>query len=205
MPSLAVIGDSVFSVAVAKALVSKGCDVPWLLLSQGIQTSLPVQQFRTHDELAAIMPGSADYFLLAFYSKRLPPSMVCAHWGRLWNLHASLLPTYRGVGNPLGKALSDGLNATGITVHLVAEQFDAGPVLGQLAMELPVGASVQDAPALYRSLIVPLGALLAHACLARIDTLSPLAQEQLRRKPMPGELFLHTRSGIHVRSWQKPY
>jgi phosphoribosylglycinamide formyltransferase-1 len=46
------------------------------------------------------------------------------------NVHPSLLPEFRGL-HAIRKALEAGVDETGVTVHLMAEEVDAGPVISQ--------------------------------------------------------------------------
>jgi len=46
------------------------------------------------------------------------------------NLHPSLLPEFRGL-NAVGRALEAGVERTGVTVHFMDEEVDAGPVISQ--------------------------------------------------------------------------
>lgn len=59
--------------------------------------------------------------LTAAFLERFPAVM---------NVHPSLLPEYRGLDAP-GRALAAGDKKTGVTVHLMVEEVDAGPVVAQ--------------------------------------------------------------------------
>jgi phosphoribosylglycinamide formyltransferase-1 len=50
--------------------------------------------------------------------------------GRVVNVHPSLLPAFPGA-RPLEQALAAGARETGVTVHLVDEGVDSGPILAQ--------------------------------------------------------------------------
>ncbi len=49
------------------------------------------------------------------------------------NVHPSLLPQFRGL-NAVRKALETGVEETGVTVHFMVEEVDAGPVISQEAV-----------------------------------------------------------------------
>lgn len=57
------------------------------------------------------------------------------------NLHPSLLPDLRGP-DPLFRLLERGQTRTGLTIHAVADSFDAGPILHQESREVATGASL---------------------------------------------------------------
>lgn len=64
------------------------------------------------------------------------------HWyGRMLNIHPSLLPAFPGL-DPHGQALSAGVKISGATVHFVIPETDAGPILMQGA----VAVSDDDTP-----------------------------------------------------------
>jgi Folate-dependent phosphoribosylglycinamide formyltransferase PurN len=66
----------------------------------------------------------------------LSPAFVRRFKGRILNIHPSLLPAYKGA-HAVRDAWADGAKVTGVTVHLVTEALDSGPVILQAA--LPVG------------------------------------------------------------------
>jgi phosphoribosylglycinamide formyltransferase-1 len=61
--------------------------------------------------------------------------------GRIVNVHPSLLPAFAGVG-AIKQALDYGVRVIGVTVHLVDEGVDSGPVLLQEAFELPYARDI---------------------------------------------------------------
>jgi phosphoribosylglycinamide formyltransferase-1 len=54
------------------------------------------------------------------------------------NLHPSLLPEFRGL-DAVGRALAAGVEKTGVTVHYMVEEVDAGPVILQEEVPVPPG------------------------------------------------------------------
>lgn len=67
---------------------------------------------------------------LAGFMRWLDPGTVDAYRGRIFNVHPSLLPAFRGL-NAVGQALAYGVAWTGVTVHLVDEGEDTGPIVAQ--------------------------------------------------------------------------
>jgi phosphoribosylglycinamide formyltransferase-1 len=65
---------------------------------------------------------------------RLFTAEFVQHWyGRMLNIHPSLLPAFPGL-NPHGQALRAGVKISGATVHFVIPETDAGPILMQGAV-----------------------------------------------------------------------
>lgn len=75
----------------------------------------------------------ADLVLLAGFMRLITPYMIEAFEGRMLNIHPSLLPAFRGL-NAQKQALDCGVKIAGCTVHLVTQDMDAGPILGQRAV-----------------------------------------------------------------------
>jgi phosphoribosylglycinamide formyltransferase-1 len=67
---------------------------------------------------------------LAGYMRILTGEVVRAFWGRMINVHPSLLPAFPGA-RAVRDALAWGVRVTGCTVHLVDEEVDHGPILAQ--------------------------------------------------------------------------
>jgi phosphoribosylglycinamide formyltransferase-1 len=63
------------------------------------------------------------------------PELVGAFGGRMVNVHPALLPAFPGT-SAVADALAWGVKVTGVTVHLVDEQVDHGPVVLQEAIEV---------------------------------------------------------------------
>jgi phosphoribosylglycinamide formyltransferase-1 len=75
-----------------------------------------------HDEV--------DIVCLAGFMRILSPSIVKAFEGRMLNVHPSLLPAFPGA-HAIRDALAWGAKVTGVTVHLVDEEVDHGPIVLQ--------------------------------------------------------------------------
>jgi phosphoribosylglycinamide formyltransferase-1 len=81
--------------------------------------------------------------VLAGYMAILTPGFVRRHAERLVNVHPSLLPAFPGIG-AIRQALDHGVKVFGVTVHLVDEGVDTGPILLQRAVELPHARTVEE-------------------------------------------------------------
>jgi formyltetrahydrofolate-dependent phosphoribosylglycinamide formyltransferase len=85
--------------------------------------------------LEALREHKVDLLVLAGYLKLVPPAVVAAYRGRIINTHPSLLPAFGGQGMYGERVhvavLASGARETGVTIHLVDEVYDRGPVLAQ--------------------------------------------------------------------------
>lgn len=85
--------------------------------------------------LDALGRHGADFIALAGYLRRIPPEVVAAFRHRILNVHPALLPAFGGpgyYGRRVHQAvLEHGAKWTGATVHLVDEEYDAGPIVLQ--------------------------------------------------------------------------
>ncbi len=79
--------------------------------------------------------GRVDAVVLAGYMRILPPETVEAFRGKILNIHPSLLPAFKG-RDAIRRAWSSGTKFTGVTVHIVTEKVDAGPILTQRVVPL---------------------------------------------------------------------
>ena len=85
--------------------------------------------------LGLLRDASIDVVCLAGYMRILTPPLVRAFWGRMVNVHPSLLPAFPGA-HAVRDALAWGVRVTGCTVHFVDEEVDHGPILAQEAVEI---------------------------------------------------------------------
>ena len=74
-----------------------------------------------------------ELVVLAGYMQLLTKPFLDRFPGRIVNVHPSLLPEFPG-STPVDDALAAGVRETGVTVHLVDEGVDTGPVLRQEAL-----------------------------------------------------------------------
>ncbi len=85
-------------------------------------------------ELQAAL-GDAQLVVLAGYLKLVPKAVVSRFKGRMINIHPALLPDFGGpgmYGHHVHEAvLASGAKESGVTVHLVDEEFDRGEIIAQ--------------------------------------------------------------------------
>ena len=80
--------------------------------------------------IRAIDGAEADLVVLAGYMRLLSPEFVQHYYGRLVNIHPSLLPAFPGL-DAQKQALESGVPQSGCTVHFVDEGCDSGPIIAQ--------------------------------------------------------------------------
>lgn len=80
----------------------------------------------------------AELVVLAGYMHLLTPPFLDRFPGRIVNVHPSLLPSFPGA-HAVDDALAHGVKVTGVTVHLVDEGLDSGPILLQEAVRVEDG------------------------------------------------------------------
>ena len=86
----------------------------------------------------ALVSWHAEWVIMAGWMRIVTPTLLNAFDDRVINIHPSLLPAFRGV-NAVEQALEAGVKITGCTVHIVREEVDDGPILGQAAVEVLPG------------------------------------------------------------------
>src|SRR5687768_14790953 len=91
-----------------------------------------LQPLRLKDEsfLAAICDMDLDLAVVAAYGRILSDTLLALPRLGMINVHASLLPEYRGAA-PVHRAVIDGRPETGVTIMRVVRELDAGPMLAK--------------------------------------------------------------------------
>jgi phosphoribosylglycinamide formyltransferase-1 len=84
-----------------------------------------------------------DLVVLAGYMHLLTRPFLARFPGRIVNVHPSLLPAFPGA-HPIEDALAAGVETTGVTVHLVDEGIDTGPVLRQEPVPVEPRATLEE-------------------------------------------------------------
>ena len=144
----------------------------------GLPVRCPVN-FRDDADRYAFAALHADVAVVAASCLILPQAILDAPRCGCLNIHASLLPRWRGAA-PIQRAILAGDAATGVTIMQMERGLDTGPML--LAAETPVDA--KTAGELIDELAA-MGAVLIVDALARLDTLVPETQ------PAEGVTYAH--------------
>jgi methionyl-tRNA formyltransferase len=100
---------------------------------------IPVYQpehFRTIEDHPPLTEGSWDLFVVVAYNHILPAWLLGLPTHGAVNLHPSLLPRWRGA-SPIRSVILNDERITGVTVMLLDDKMDHGPILAQEVVELP--------------------------------------------------------------------
>jgi len=131
--------DNLARERVAKVVLvaSNRAESPALL--RAATASIDTASFNPNDDgsglLALLQKFRIDLVVLAGYLKRIPPMVIGEYAGRIINIHPALLPAFGGEGMYGARVheavIASGATETGVTVHLVDDEYDRGPILAQ--------------------------------------------------------------------------
>ena len=139
-----------------------------------VEQGLPVfqpEKLRDEEFLAQIKNLEADIFVVVAF-RMMPKVLFSMPRLGTFNLHASLLPDYRGAA-PINYALINGETKTGVTTFFINEKIDEGNILLQAETEI---LSEDNAGTLHDKLML-IGAKLV------VKTLDDLAENKVSEKP----------------------
>jgi methionyl-tRNA formyltransferase len=105
-------------------------------LEAGIEVRQPVT-LRDPEEQAALRALAPDLMIVVAYGLILPQAVLDIPRHGCWNVHASLLPRWRGAA-PIQRAIEAGDETTGVCLMQMEKGLDTGPVL--LSLATPIGA-----------------------------------------------------------------
>src|SRR5712691_9136793 len=131
-------------------------------------------KIKTNEEVRSIFENlSPDACVVAAYGKILPAWLLAIPRLGCINVHASLLPKYRGAA-PINWAIANGERETGVTIMQMDAGMDTGPMLTQRSIRI---ADDETAPQLSERL-AQLGAELLSETLPRVERgeIAPLRQ-----------------------------
>jgi methionyl-tRNA formyltransferase len=125
---------------------------------------------------AAFAALALDLAVVVAYGLILPKAVLAAPRLGCLNIHASLLPRWRGAA-PIQRAILAGDGGTGITIMQMDEGLDTGPMLLQHAVPIGPHTTAQQ----LHDTLAALGARLV------LDALDGVAEGRLRAQPQPPE------------------
>jgi methionyl-tRNA formyltransferase len=221
-------GTPQFAVPALEALIAAGHEIPLVVTqpdrpvgrAQELQAP-PVKQTAVAASIAVTQPDkirknvefraqleaiAPDAIVVVAYGRIIPPWMLALPRLGCINLHASLLPKYRGAA-PIQWAVAMGETVTGNTTMLLEEGLDTGPIL--LQQTLPITPE-QTATDLFGLLAVQ-GAPLVVETLAGLDagSIVPQAQDHAKATLAPileredGRMDFAARSAVElVNRWR---
>ena len=131
-----------------------------------LEKGLPVHQPESFKDPAAVEALAAykpDVLLVAAYGMILPQAVLDIPRVMPINVHASLLPAWRGAA-PIERAVAAGDRLTGVTIMRMVAALDAGPMIMQRALAI----GVNDTAGELRAELADLGGRLLVHCLKRL-------------------------------------
>ncbi|MDN4073493.1 methionyl-tRNA formyltransferase [Fictibacillus terranigra] len=138
----------------------------------GIPVLQPVKLKNEFQEIIDLQP---DLIVTAAYGQILPSEIIEAPKYGCINVHASLLPEYRG-GAPIHQSIIDGKKETGVTIMYMVDKLDAGDILTQVVV--PIGEE-DHVDSMFRKLSVAGAELLSKTIPDLIEgKLTPVKQDE---------------------------
>jgi methionyl-tRNA formyltransferase len=191
---IAFAGTPEFAAVALRALLAEGFEIP-LVLTQPDRpagrgqklVASPVKQVALEHGIAVHQPeklrdpathgplidAAPDLLVVAAYGLILPQAVLDIPKLGCINIHASLLPRWRGAA-PIQRCIEAGDAETGVTIMRMEAGLDTGPML--LADSVKVGAG--DTAATLHDKLAEMGGRLIVAALRRFDALTPVPQPE---------------------------
>jgi methionyl-tRNA formyltransferase len=99
---------------------------------KSIELDIPVYQpevlINNKEAINKITTKKADILIVVAYGLIIPDEILKAYNGHIYNIHASLLPRWRGAA-PIHRAIEAGDKEAGITIMKIVNKLDAGPMI----------------------------------------------------------------------------
>jgi len=135
--------------AAIAVVISNRAEAPGLERARaaGIETLvLPHRSHASRDAydralVDALTARRVELVCLAGFMRLLGPAFCAAFPNAILNVHPSLLPAFPGV-DAQRQALEHGVGVTGVTVHFVTPELDAGPIVMQVPVAVEPGDTV---------------------------------------------------------------
>ena len=144
--------------------------------SCALENGLPVFQpenFKSASDLDKLAGLKADLMVVAAYGLLLPPAVLAAPRLGCVNIHASLLPRWRGA-SPIQQAILAGDSHSGVTLMKMERGLDSGDMIASRGIEIDAGWSTGD----LHDRLAPLGAELLMENIDLIEDALQNAQSQ---------------------------
>ena len=118
---------------------AKKAGIPVLVLNREVYADPSAANKRIAD---ALKEAGAQYVVMAGYMRKVTAEVLDAFPDRVVNLHPALLPSFKGA-HAIQDAFDFGVKVTGVTVHFANADYDKGPIIAQLAVEVREGDTVE--------------------------------------------------------------
>lgn len=139
----------------------------------GLEVRHPLN-FRDEKDLAYFEGLNADIAVVVAYGLILPQRLLDAPAKGCLNIHASLLPRWRGAA-PIHRAIMEGDSETGVCIMQMEAGLDTGPVLLRRETEIAAGDTTNS----LHDRLAQIGAEAIVATLEQLDGLTPTPQPEV--------------------------
>jgi methionyl-tRNA formyltransferase len=180
-------GTPEFAASILKHLIEQGF-APVVVLTQPDRPtgrgrkigSSPVKQLALEADLPVYQPDSLknealdpdlDVLIVAAYGLLLPPHILAAPRFGCLNVHASLLPRWRGAA-PIERAIMAGDRVTGVTIMQMDEGLDTGPTFNRIEVAIEDSMTGLE----LERILANLGGRALIDCLKQLGTIAPEPQ-----------------------------
>ncbi len=140
----------------ARVVICNNADAPALAFARDQQ--IPFRHISAKTEggesaadaaiCGALEASGAEWVVMSGYLRKLGPKTLKRYRGRILNIHPALLPKFGGQGmygrNVHAAVIAAGDPTSGITVHLVDEEYDHGEIIAQHTVPVLPGDSADD-------------------------------------------------------------
>jgi len=104
---------------------------------------IPAEEFCSTEEfekeiIKTLEQDKIGLICLAGFMRILSPAFISKYSSRIINVHPSLLPSFKGTQG-IKDAFDYGVKVTGVTIHFVTEDLDAGPIILQKEINIEEG------------------------------------------------------------------
>ncbi|MCL2876832.1 MAG: methionyl-tRNA formyltransferase, partial [Betaproteobacteria bacterium] len=169
--------------------------VKQLALARGLAIGQP-ERLRTDEQRASLKESRPDVLVVAAYGLILPPEALALPRLGCLNIHASLLPRWRGAA-PIQRAIEAGDAETGITIMQMDVGLDTGPML----LRRKVAIAPEDTAASLHDKLAHLGAEAIIEALARLEAGDLPAETQPATGVTIARKISRAEAGI---DWRRP-
>lgn len=156
MTNIVFMGTPSFSAPILRMLVEEGYNIvsvvtqpdrhvgrkkvltPTPVKEEAMRLGLPVfqpEKLKNPEAVQQVLALQPDLIITAAFGQILPSEILEAPSLGAINVHASLLPEYRG-GAPIHQAIIDGRQETGVTIMYMVDRLDAGDIISQIKVPI---------------------------------------------------------------------
>jgi phosphoribosylglycinamide formyltransferase-1 len=125
--------------------IARKYSIPWRAI---VPKDFPDREAYNEKILSELIDTRIDFIVLAGYLKLVGKHIVDRYSNKIINIHPALLPSFGGkgmYGHHVHQAVYDrGVKVSGVTVHLVNNEYDAGPIVLQRCVSIDSAKSPEE-------------------------------------------------------------